>query len=69
MNLKYIFDQSSLNARKVIWMEFLCEFDFEIKHIKGKENKVIDSLNRKFHVVAMSVCNLDLRRKCLNALV
>ena len=34
--LKYLFDQPTLNARKVRWLEFLCEFDFEINHIKGK---------------------------------
>ena len=28
---------------------FLCEFDFEIKHIKGKENKVADALSEKLH--------------------
>ena len=26
--LKYLFDQPTINARKLIWMEFLCEFDF-----------------------------------------
>ena len=40
--LKYLFDQASLNARKARWLEFLCEFDFKIKHIKGKEIKVVD---------------------------
>ena len=30
------FDQPTLNARQGRWLEFLCEFDFEIKHIKGK---------------------------------
>ena len=34
--LKYLFDQPTLNARKAIWLEFLCEFDFEITQIKGK---------------------------------
>ena len=34
--LKYLFDQPTLNGRKPRWLEFLCEFDFEIKHIKGK---------------------------------
>ena len=34
--LKYLFDQPTLNARQARWLEFLCEFDFEIKHIKGK---------------------------------
>ena len=45
--LKYLFDQPTLNARQARWLGFLCEFDFEIKHIKGKENKVVDTLNRK----------------------
>ena len=34
--LKYLFDQPTLNARQARWLEFLCEFYFEIKHIKGK---------------------------------
>ena len=45
--LKYLFDQPTLNARKERWLEFLCEFDFEIMHIKGKEKKVADALSRK----------------------
>ena len=32
--LKYLFDQPTLNARQVKWLEILCEFAFEIKHIK-----------------------------------
>ena len=46
-------------------MEFLCEFDFEVKHIKGKEYKVVDSLSRKFHVATMSTCQEELRDKIL----
>ena len=46
-NLKYLFDQPTLNARQTRWLEFLCEFDFEIKHIKGKENKVVDALSQR----------------------
>ena len=34
--LKYLFDQPTLNAMQSRWLEFLCEFDFEIKHINGK---------------------------------
>ena len=30
-------------------MEFLYEYDFDIKHIKGKENKVVDALRRRVH--------------------
>jgi hypothetical protein len=37
--LKYLFDQPTLNARHSRWMEFVCEYDFDIKHIKGKETK------------------------------
>jgi hypothetical protein len=42
--LKYLFDQPNLNARQRRWLEFLSEYDFDIKHIKGKENKVVDAL-------------------------
>jgi hypothetical protein len=38
--LKYLFDQPTLNARQSRWLEFLYEYDFDIKKIKGKENKV-----------------------------
>jgi hypothetical protein len=27
----------------------LSEFDFEVRHIKGKENKVVDALRRRVH--------------------
>ena len=57
--LKYFFEQLTLNARQSRLTEFLCEFDFEIKHIKGKENKVVDALSRKLHamhVAAISNC-------------
>ena len=32
-------------------MAFLSEFDIEVKHIKGKENKVVDALSRRTHEV------------------
>jgi hypothetical protein len=34
--LKYIFEQPTLNVRQTRWMEFLSEYHFDIKHIKGK---------------------------------
>ena len=64
--LKYLFDQPTLNSRQASWMEFLCEFYFEIKHIKGKENKVVDALNRKvqeMHVASASIFQSDLRQQ------
>jgi hypothetical protein len=47
--LKCLFDQPTLNASKSRWLEFLCEYDFDIKNIKGKENKVADALSRRLH--------------------
>ena len=35
-----------MNARQARWIAFLSEYDFEIQHIKGKENKVVDALSR-----------------------
>jgi hypothetical protein len=35
IDLKYVFEQLTLNSRKTRWMEFLSEYDFDIKHIKG----------------------------------
>jgi hypothetical protein len=34
--MKYLFGQSILNARQIRWLEFLSEYDFDIKHIRGK---------------------------------
>ena len=67
--LKYLFDQPSLNARQARWLEFLCEFDFEIKHIKGKENKVVDALSRKvreMYVASLSIFQSDMRQQIVN---
>ncbi|MDF3686352.1 hypothetical protein P3S40_26900, partial [Enterobacter hormaechei] len=45
-SLQYIFNQPNLNARQRRWMEFLCEYDFEVKYIQGKENVVPYALSR-----------------------
>jgi hypothetical protein len=34
--LRHMFDQPKLNARQARWMALFSDFDFEIKHIKGK---------------------------------
>jgi hypothetical protein len=49
--LKYLFDQPTLNARQSRWLEFLSEYDFDINHIKGKENKVANALSKRVHEV------------------
>ena len=64
-----MFDQPTLNARQARWLYFLCEFDFEIKHMQGKENKMVDALNRKvheMHVKSLSILQTNLRQQLVN---
>jgi hypothetical protein len=68
--LKYLFDQPTLNARQIRWLEFLCEYDFDIKHIKGKENKVADALRRKvheLHATATSMYRTEIKDRIIEA--
>jgi hypothetical protein len=68
--LRYLFDQPKLNARQARWMPLLREFDFEIKHIKGKENKVVDALSRSMKTIqlaAVSTCEADVKERVRNA--
>jgi hypothetical protein len=55
--LKHFFGQPTLNARQTRWLEFLSEYDFEIKHIKGKENQVVDALNKRSYEVHIATIN------------
>jgi hypothetical protein len=68
--LKYLFDQQTLNARQSRWLEFICEYDFDIKHIKGKENKVVDALNRRvheLHATTISMYRTDIKGRISEA--
>jgi hypothetical protein len=61
--LKYMFGHPSLNSRQSRWLEFLSEYDFDIKHIRGKENKVADTLIKrvhKMHATTISMYKSDL---------
>jgi hypothetical protein len=51
-------------------MEFMSEYYFEIKHIKGKENQVANALNRRAHEkhgVAISMYKIDLKYQIIAA--
>jgi hypothetical protein len=64
--LRYMFDQPKLNARQARWMALLSEFDFEIKHIKGKENRVVDALRRSMktiHLAVVSTYETDVKER------
>ena len=66
MSLKYLFDQPDLNARQARWLASLSEYHFELKHIKGKENKVADYLSRRTHMiyeVTLSQIEVDLHER------
>jgi hypothetical protein len=45
-------------------LEFLSEYDFEIKHINGKENQVADALNMRAHeshIAAINMYKIELK--------
>jgi hypothetical protein len=68
--LRHLFDQPKLNAKKSRWMALLSDFDFEIKHIKGKENRVADELSRSIkmiHLETVSTYETDVRERVENA--
>ena len=68
--LQYLFDQPKLNTRQARWMALLSEFDFEIKHVKGKENKVVNALSRSMktiHLEAVSTCETNVKERVRNA--
>jgi hypothetical protein len=49
--LNHLFGHPTLNVKQTRWLEFLSECDFEIEHIKGKENQVVDALSKRAHEV------------------
>jgi hypothetical protein len=57
-----------LHARPTRWLEFLSEYDFDIKHIKWNENKVDDELIKRvheMHATTISIYNSDINDKKL----
>jgi hypothetical protein len=53
-------------------MEFLSEYDFDIKHIKGKENRVVDEFSRRVHLMHATIVSMhhsDLKSRILDGLV
>jgi hypothetical protein len=68
--LRYLFDQPKLNARQARWKNLLGGFDFEIKHIKGKQNRVVDALGISMKVIHLAVvitCESDIKERVKSA--
>lgn len=68
IGLRYLFDQLNLNARKARWLALISEFDFDIRYIQGKENRVIDALSIRIQVnklAAMSSYGTNLQGRIL----
>jgi ribonuclease HI len=63
-SLKYLFDQKELNMRQRRWMEYLKDFDFDLKYHPGKVNVVADALSRKaLHKAELMMHRFDLYEK------
>jgi hypothetical protein len=61
-------EKPTLNARQTRWLEFLSEYDFKMKYIKGKENQVANALNMRAHekhVAAIIAYRTDLKDKII----
>jgi hypothetical protein len=70
--LKYLFEQPILNSRKTRWLEYLSDYEFDIKHIKGKENQVPGALNKRVHIMhatTISMHQSDLKRRIIDVVV
>lgn len=52
--LKCFFSKLDLNSIQARWTIFLTEFEFDLHNIKGKDNKIFDSLSRHAHYLVGS---------------
>ncbi|GKB10203.1 putative reverse transcriptase domain-containing protein, partial [Tanacetum coccineum] len=72
-SLQHILDQKELNMRQRRWLKLLSDYDCEIRYHPGKENVVVDALNRKERIKPLRVralvmtIGLDLPKQILNA--
>ncbi|GKE20786.1 putative reverse transcriptase domain-containing protein [Tanacetum coccineum] len=72
-SLQHILDQKELNMRQRRWLEFLSDYDCEIRYHPGKANVVADALSSKernkplrVRALVMTI-GLDLPKQILNA--
>jgi hypothetical protein len=56
--LKHIHSQGKLNRRHAKWVEFIESFPYVIKHMKGKENIIVDALSRRYTLLTQLDCKI-----------
>nr|GFD24775.1 putative reverse transcriptase domain-containing protein [Tanacetum cinerariifolium] len=72
-SLQHILDQKELNMRQRHWLEFLSDYDYEIRYHPGKAIVVADALSRKERIKPIRVralvmtIGLELSKQILNA--
>nr|GEX42663.1 putative reverse transcriptase domain-containing protein [Tanacetum cinerariifolium] len=59
-SLQHILNQKELNMRQRRWLEFLSDYDCEIRYHLGKANVVADALSRKEGIKPLRVRALDM---------
>ncbi|GKB76500.1 putative reverse transcriptase domain-containing protein, partial [Tanacetum coccineum] len=58
-NLQHILNQKELNMRQRRWLEFLSDYNCEIRYHPGKANVVIDALSRKEQIKPLKLPKLS----------
>ena len=52
--LRFLHSQKKLSAHHGSWVETLQDYTFSLRHRLGRENKVVDALSRRSHVLMLS---------------
>jgi hypothetical protein len=57
-SLKYLCSQNNMNHRYAKWVEFIESFPYIIRHKKGKDNIIADTLSRRYTLFSQLDCRI-----------